>query len=136
MKRLLTIAAAVLALCLSVSAQAQDKSAKAAADLQKMVGAWNFEMDNPMGGEPLTGIINFVKDAKGVHFEMGSDELGKMVSDPFKPEASGKSSTVFTVKEYDVDVLCYLELKDDGSVKMTMESSGLVMEPKLTPVKK
>ena len=121
------IAAAVLAFCLSAAAQTQDLSAKAEADIAKLVGEWTFTMDNPLGGEELKGVVTFVKDEKGVHFEMPAAEYGKLVSDPLKAEKNGKITTVYTVVEYDVDVLCTITLKDDDSGVIDMEASGMVM---------
>ena len=121
------IAAAVLAFCLSAAAQTQDLSAKAEADIAKLVGEWTFTMDNPLGGEELKGVVTFVKDEKGVHFEMPAAEYGKLVSDPLKAEKNGKITTVYTVVEYDVDVLCTITLKNDDSGVIDMEASGMVM---------
>lgn len=121
------IAAAVLAFCLSAAAQTQDLSAKAEADIAKLVGEWTFTMDNPLGGEELKGVVTFVKDEKGVHFEMPAAEYGKLVSDPLKAEKNGKITTVYTVVEYDVDVLCTITLKSDDAGEINMEASGMVM---------
>ena len=121
------IAAAVLAFCLSAAAQTQDLSAKAEADIAKLIGEWTFTMDNPLGGEELKGVVTFVKDEKGVHFEMPAAEYGKLVSDPLKAEKNGKITTVYTVVEYDVDVLCTITLKNDDSGVIDMEASGMVM---------
>ena len=121
------IAAAVLAFCLSAAAQTQDLSAKAEADIAKLVGEWTFTMDNPLGGAELKGVVTFVKDEKGVHFEMPAAEYGKLVSDPLKAEKNGKITTVYTVVEYDVDVLCTITLKSDDAGVIDMEASGMVM---------
>lgn len=128
--------AAALLLGLAASAQTQDLTQKAQADLAKLVGEWSFTMDNPMGGPPMTGTVSFIKDDKGVHFEMGEAEMGKFVSDPFKPEKTGKCSTVFTVEAYDVDVLCLVSLKNDDEAEMSMEASGMFMNAPLKRIKK
>ena len=128
--------AAALLLGLAASAQTQDLTQKAQADLAKLPGEWTFTMDNPMGGPPMTGTVSFVKDAKGIHFELGNAEMGKLVSDPLKAEKTGKCSTVFTVEAYDVDVLCTVSLKNDDEAEMTMDASGMFMSAPLKRVKK
>ena len=127
------IAAAALAFCLSAAAQTQDLTAKAQADIAKLVGEWTFTLDNPMGGDTLNGVASFIKDDKGVHFEIPAAEFGKLVSDPLKAEKNGKVTTIYTVKEYDVDILCTISPKDDDTGEILMEASGMVMN---APIKR
>ena len=90
MKRLLILAAAVLALSLSAAAQTQDQTAKALSDMARLVGSWTSSMENPMGGDNIEGVMSFVQDDKGIHFEIDGGDMGYFVSDPLKVDESGR----------------------------------------------
>lgn len=128
MKRLLILAAAVLALSLSAAAQTQDQTAKARSDMAKLVGLWTSSMENPMGGDNIEGEMSFVQDEKGIHFEIDGGDTGYFVSDPLKVDENGKIICLFPAA---VDINCAFTLKDDDSAEIVMETSGMEWTTKL-----
>ena len=128
MKRLLILAAAVLALSLSAAAQTQDQTAKALSDMARLVGSWTSSMENPMGGDNIEGVMSFVQDDKGIHFEIDGGDMGYFVSDPLKVDESGRIICLFPAA---VDINCTFKLKDDDAAEIVMETSGMEWTTKL-----
>ena len=135
MKKVILCAIALIIASASMFAQ-EDLKAKANADLQKMVGAWTFSLENPQGGPSIDGVATFTKDDKGVKCVItgyGSD----LKSSYFTPREDGRSLASIPIDEYGIDIYLFVKLDAKGNIVSYMDIGGMmdascIMYPKKT----
>lgn len=137
MKKVLMLAATLL-LTLTAFAQTPDLKAKAEADIAKLPGAWKVVLENPMDGGTVDASLLFIKDDKGVHFEMEIENLNKFVSAPLQAQENGKITTTFDAEDYNLVISNTIALTSDdaGELIQEVKDMDVVIKGKITRIKK
>lgn len=124
-KNLIICAIMLFAAAFGVSAQNLET---AKADIQKMVGAWTYSMENPMDGGTVNGEVTAVKEDDAVYMKLGGFSESTIKTTALKPMENGQCQTFFYIEEYAFDVPLDLKLTDDDTIKVTIDVSGFYME--------
>jgi hypothetical protein len=101
-------------MAVSVSLSAQNKN-----DLKKMVGNWNYTMENPMGGDTLEGTCTIAEN-KGEYKATFTVMGNEMTTSAFQLN-NGKYHAKISTPEFEMGVAVQLKSNDVLVYEMSFE---------------